>query len=194
MCGKNYQHLHKAQDFSRSTNFCSLHSGAGKIISICISRREIVCSEKKCKRSGAYFAYAGTEPMQSPLHKEHKSGLYKPLCFSADSIRRRIFRKLQVFAPCTQAQDFFVMRGIWQFEERSILCVCEYRKLPYNEAVRKKDKPYYSMIPATTPDPTVRPPSRIANLSPSSIAIGVIRLIVIVMLSPGMHISTPSGS
>ena len=27
-----------------------LHSGAGKIISICISRREIVCSEKKCKR------------------------------------------------------------------------------------------------------------------------------------------------
>ena len=73
----------------------------------CISRREIVCSEKKCKRSGAYFAYAGTEPMQSPLHKEHKSGLYKPLCFSADSIRRRIFRKLQVFAPCTQAQDFF---------------------------------------------------------------------------------------
>ena len=130
-------------------------------------------------RSEAYFAYASTEPMQSPLHKKHKSGLYKPLCFSAYSIRRRIF---------------FVMRGIWQFEERSILDVCEYRKLPYNKAVRKKDKPYYSMIPATTPDPTVRPPSRIANLSPSSIAIGVIRLIVIVMLSPGMHISTPSGS
>ncbi len=63
-----------------------------------------------------------------------------------------------------------------------------------NDVIRGKDKPYYSMIPATTPDPTVRPPSRIANLSPSSIAIGVIRLIVIVMLSPGMHISTPSGS
>ncbi len=104
------------------------------------------------------------------------------------------FVKYEFLLPALRRRIFFVMRGIWQFEERSILDVCEYRKLPYNEAVRKKDKPYYSMIPATTPDPTVRPPSRIANLSPSSIAIGVIRLIVIVMLSPGMHISTPSGS
>ena len=106
-CRKICHPLHKAQNFSRSTNFCSLHSGAGKIISICISRREIVCSEKKCKRSGVYFAHAGTEPMQSPLHKKHKSGLYKPLCFSAYSIRRRIFREVRVPAPCTQAQDFF---------------------------------------------------------------------------------------
>ena len=52
----------------------------------------------------------------------------------------------------------------------------------------------YSIISVTTPEPTVLPPSLIANLSPSSIAIGVIREIVIVMLSPGMHISTPSGS
>ena len=33
------------------------------------------------------------------------------------------------------------------------------------------------MISVTTPEPTVLPPSLIANLSPSSIAIGVIRLI-----------------
>ena len=52
----------------------------------------------------------------------------------------------------------------------------------------------YSIISVTTPDPTVLPPSLIANLSPSSIAIGVIREIVIVMLSPGMHISVPSGN
>jgi len=52
----------------------------------------------------------------------------------------------------------------------------------------------YSMISVTTPDPTVLPPSRIANLSPVSIAIGVIRLISMTMLSPGIHISTPSGS
>ena len=31
---------------------------------------------------------------------------------------------------------------------------------------------YYSMIVATRPDPTVRPPSRIANVRPCSIAIG----------------------
>ena len=51
----------------------------------------------------------------------------------------------------------------------------------------------YSMISVTTPDPTVLPPSLIAKRSPSSIAIGVISLMDIVMLSPGMHISVPSG-
>ncbi len=51
----------------------------------------------------------------------------------------------------------------------------------------------YSIISITTPDPTVLPPSLIANLSPSSIAIGVISSISITTLSPGMHISVPSG-
>ena len=52
----------------------------------------------------------------------------------------------------------------------------------------------YSMIVATRPEPTVRPPSRIANVRPCSIAIGWISSIVISTLSPGMHISVPSGS
>ena len=52
---------------------------------------------------------------------------------------------------------------------------------------------YYSMIVATRPDPTVRPPSRIANVRPWLIAIGWISSIVISMLSPGIHISVPSG-
>src|SRR6266852_1007409 len=51
----------------------------------------------------------------------------------------------------------------------------------------------YSMIAATTPAPTVRPPSRIANRSFSSIAIGTIRCTSIAMLSPGITISVPSG-
>ena len=53
---------------------------------------------------------------------------------------------------------------------------------------------YYSMIVATRPDPTVRPPSRIANVRPCSIAIGWISSIVISTLSPGMHISVPAGN
>src|ERR1051325_2869234 len=53
---------------------------------------------------------------------------------------------------------------------------------------------HYLRIFVTTPAPTVRPPSRIANRSPSSIAIGVISSIVIWMLSPGITISTPAGS
>ena len=51
----------------------------------------------------------------------------------------------------------------------------------------------YSMIVATRPDPTVRPPSRIANVRPCSIAIGWISSMVISTLSPGMHISVPAG-
>ena len=53
---------------------------------------------------------------------------------------------------------------------------------------------YYSMIVATRPDPTVRPPSRIAKVRPCSIAMGWISSMVISTLSPGMHISVPAGS
>ena len=51
----------------------------------------------------------------------------------------------------------------------------------------------YLVIFATTPEPTVRPPSRIAKRRPSSMAIGAISLTLIVTLSPGITISVPSG-
>jgi hypothetical protein len=47
----------------------------------------------------------------------------------------------------------------------------------------------YSKILVTTPEPTVRPPSRIAKRTPSSMAIGVISSTLNLALSPGMHIS-----
>ncbi len=50
------------------------------------------------------------------------------------------------------------------------------------------------MIFVTRPAPTVRPPSRIANLRPSSMAIGWMSSTDISVLSPGMTISVPSGS
>ena len=50
------------------------------------------------------------------------------------------------------------------------------------------------MILATTPDPTVRPPSRIVSLSFYSIAIGAISSTVNFKLSPGITISVPPGS
>jgi hypothetical protein len=52
----------------------------------------------------------------------------------------------------------------------------------------------YWLILVTIPAPTVFPPSRIANLSPSSIATGVISSISTLILSPGMTISVPWGS
>jgi len=51
----------------------------------------------------------------------------------------------------------------------------------------------YSITLTTTPAPTVRPPSRIANRTPSSIAIGLINVTIMFTLSPGITISTSFG-
>src|SRR5690606_21708202 len=51
----------------------------------------------------------------------------------------------------------------------------------------------YSRISVMTPAPTVRPPSRMANLEPRSRATGVMSSTIRLTLSPGMTISTPSG-
>ena len=51
----------------------------------------------------------------------------------------------------------------------------------------------YSKISPTTPEPTVRPPSRIAKRRPFSQAIGVMSSTFMLTLSPGRHISTSSG-
>jgi hypothetical protein len=55
-------------------------------------------------------------------------------------------------------------------------------------------KPSYFTISVTCPAPTVRPPSRIANFSPFSIAIGWISTTDREVLSPGITISVPVGS
>jgi hypothetical protein len=52
----------------------------------------------------------------------------------------------------------------------------------------------YSMTFVTAPAPTVWPPSRMANRSPSSRAIGVMSVIVRFTVSPGITISVPLGS
>src|SRR5262249_10582546 len=49
----------------------------------------------------------------------------------------------------------------------------------------------YSRILVTTPDPTVLPPSRMANRLPSCMAIGCCSSTSSATLSPGMHISAP---
>ncbi len=52
----------------------------------------------------------------------------------------------------------------------------------------------YSKISVTVPAPTVRPPSRIANRNPLSMATGVISSTTSPTLSPGITISVPSGN
>ena len=56
-----------------------------------------------------------------------------------------------------------------------------------------KTRPY-ARIFETTPEPTVRPPSRMAKRRPSSIAIGAISSASNFRLSPGITISVPAGS
>ena len=51
----------------------------------------------------------------------------------------------------------------------------------------------YARISLIVPAPTVRPPSRIANRRPFSIATGVISSISSATLSPGITISVPAG-
>src|SRR6185295_5078006 len=53
--------------------------------------------------------------------------------------------------------------------------------------------PYFKIL-TTTPAPTVRPPSRMAKRSFSSIAIGTISSTSTVTLAPGITISVPAGS
>jgi hypothetical protein len=65
---------------------------------------------------------------------------------------------------------------------------------PKGEARKSIDPEAYSMIEATMPAPTVRPPSRMAKRSFSSMAIGTISVTSAEMLSPGITISVPSGS
>ena len=62
-------------------------------------------------------------------------------------------------------------------------------------AIPAWDEKYsYPTMLLTTPAPTVRPPSRMAKRSPSSMAMGVINSTETVVLSPGIHISVPPGS
>src|SRR5581483_5945732 len=63
-------------------------------------------------------------------------------------------------------------------------------KSAYDEGVR----PRHFKILATTPAPTVRPPSRMAKRRPSSMAMGAISSTSICTLSPGITISVPSLS
>ena len=62
------------------------------------------------------------------------------------------------------------------------------------KAAHKGLPKYYSRILVTTPEPTVRPPSRTAKRRPSVMAMDLPRETIILMLSPGMHISAPTRS
>jgi len=93
--------------------------------------------------------------------------------------------------------------GAFQRDHRSCIFLCHRINLYLRKStgvrkpltpVSQANKTAYSRILVMTPEPTVRPPSRMAKREPASSATGAISSTVITMLSPGMTISTPSGS
>ena len=123
---------------------------------------------------------SGSSPAQNFIR-----GLQKLLCFLMNcmsSTKRAIFLKCQ-----------FVRRFSLVFCGR-VIPVFTLLTGQCNNISHSRKISSYSIISLTTPAPTVRPPSRIANLSSFSIAIGVIRLPSRPTLSPGITISTPSGN
>jgi hypothetical protein len=108
-------------------------------------------------------------------------------------IQTRAVSSSAVSRPCVfPLRRFYLRRWQARRESNPQPAVLETAALPIELLALKQAD--HSMILATTPAPTVRPPSRIANRNPSSIAIGAINFTVIFTLSPGITISTPSGN
>ena len=95
--------------------------------------------------------------------------------------------------PAVLFQLQFIRRGPLVLSGRVVLSLTLAAR-KRNDYPHLSALPFYSIISLTTPAPTVRPPSRMANRSSFSIAMGVISSAVIVTLSPGITISTFSGS
>ena len=127
-----------------------------------------------------FYCAVGSLPLELTLSRE-------TFAFRMPPLKRRPFRTYQSRGPVARSVPC-------RSSLRSLGKPSRLECLRSDLELRSRHSRGYSKISVTTPEPTVLPPSLIANLSPSSIAIGVIRSISIVMLSPGMHISTPSGS
>jgi hypothetical protein len=85
-------------------------------------------------------------------------------------------------------------RRLWRPTPEKTLDGCPLLRWGRDLSGRPRKLPLYFRILATTPAPTVLPPSRMAKRRPSSIAIGLISSTLILMLSPGMIISVPAGN
>ncbi len=86
-------------------------------------------------------------------------------------------KKHNIFIPKTQTASGFSKKGM-----------CAWRTSQNHQLIKN-----YLITLITTPEPTVLPPSRIAKRRPFSIAIGAMSSTFMSTLSPGLHISTPSG-
>ena len=92
-------------------------------------------------------------------------------------------------ARCLKQRAFLLDQAIGTRSRSLVADGHERTERPTTSAIER-----HLMIFVTRPEPTVRPPSRMAKPRPSSMAIGWMSSTVISVLSPGMTISVPSGS
>ena len=147
--------------------------------------------------SGFWFAFVQTRCLYNmPIYPECQWVYRIYLTFSAK-------KSLCVCGWCTNAEGCVLLQGGSLSPLRGVEDAAPYkhrfpiqkRALPLRTAplvLLFRARNYFSIL-ETTPEPTVWPPSRIAKRRPSSMATGVISSTCISTLSPGMHISVPSG-
>lgn len=112
-------------------------------------------------------------------------------------VRRSTVRATGLFNLLVNCMFFTAGTEFLQFHPLSFLFILVRMIIPTLALCTSQGNKYthlYSIISTTVPAPTVRPPSRIANLEFCSSATGVISSISIVTWSPGITISTPGGS
>ncbi len=127
------------------------------------------------------------------LHRQHRTMLLLS-SFSMDRVRSTSATELLDLQSSRSLFLVFGGRVVSSFAVGTLQQndVSHLLDLPLPASRSKDSLRCYSRISVMVPAPTVRPPSRIANLSPFSIAIGVINSISILTLSPGITISVPS--
>src|SRR6185295_15873414 len=95
-------------------------------------------------------------------------------------------------AMLTELLQLQTLRGGFLVLGRRVVPVFALGALKRND-IAHSFAPYF-LISDTVPAPTVRPPSRMANRNPLSMATGVISSTSSVTLSPGITISIPAGN
>ena len=103
--------------------------------------------------------------------------------------QRRAFTFTQRLHEQNHSLTSRIAKGPASEKRRGLQC----RWISSESDLRKSQRLIHLMILVTRPEPTVRPPSRIAKPRPGSMAMGWISCTEISVVSPGMTMSVPSG-
>ena len=152
----------------------------------CIARRSISCCAARLRPEQSFFRRTCRRKKQFDLiPSSSDDGTLRGSCTRFQAFL--LFRQAEACAPESVHTPFLFFRAAEGRSHRPC------RKAPHRSRGGALSGVDYSSISMTTPEPTVRPPSRIAKRRPFSMAMGVISSTFMSTLSPGMHISVPSG-